>query len=183
MRTQGNRIPGNQAGWNYRGTRPGRSGSHSKTFQVISCVVPNDSIPQGFESCRVGTGHRYGNASCTRQGGVLSSLWSPGRRFSFRSAIIAVWWKRLWWAGVAQLVEHLICNQRVGGSNPFASSICLVSSRTAEARRDKIPVRSSSKSVLPKGLPDRLNAQVLLRAAKLRFSEVSAMGSNARQGL
>src|SRR5271154_5488277 len=26
------------------------------------------------------------------------------------------------WAGVAQLVEHLICNQRVGGSNPFVSS-------------------------------------------------------------
>ena len=25
-------------------------------------------------------------------------------------------------AGVAQLVEHLICNQRVGGSSPFASS-------------------------------------------------------------
>src|ERR1035441_4389583 len=25
-------------------------------------------------------------------------------------------------AGVPQLVEHLICNQRVGGSNPFASS-------------------------------------------------------------
>src|SRR5882672_6992370 len=25
-------------------------------------------------------------------------------------------------AGVAQLVEHLICNQRVGGSNPSASS-------------------------------------------------------------
>src|SRR5581483_1381411 len=25
-------------------------------------------------------------------------------------------------AGVAQLVEHLICNQRVRGSNPFASS-------------------------------------------------------------
>ena len=29
---------------------------------------------------------------------------------------------RLFWAGVAQLVEHLICNQTVGGSNPFASS-------------------------------------------------------------
>ncbi len=29
---------------------------------------------------------------------------------------------RVDWAGVAQLVEHLICNQRVGGSNPFASS-------------------------------------------------------------
>ena len=26
-------------------------------------------------------------------------------------------------AGVAQLVEQLICNQQVGGSNPFASSI------------------------------------------------------------
>src|SRR5258708_7232282 len=26
-------------------------------------------------------------------------------------------------AGVAQLVEHLICNQRVGGSNPSASSM------------------------------------------------------------
>src|ERR1700759_1928284 len=26
-------------------------------------------------------------------------------------------------AGVAQLVEHLICNQRVGGSSPFASSV------------------------------------------------------------
>jgi hypothetical protein len=25
-------------------------------------------------------------------------------------------------AGVAQSVEHLICNQGVGGSNPFASS-------------------------------------------------------------
>ena len=25
-------------------------------------------------------------------------------------------------AGVAQSVEHLICNQRVRGSNPFASS-------------------------------------------------------------
>jgi hypothetical protein len=31
-------------------------------------------------------------------------------------------WVPRGWAGVAQLVEHLICNQRVGGSNPFASS-------------------------------------------------------------
>ena len=27
------------------------------------------------------------------------------------------------YAGVAQLVEHLICNQRVGGSSPFTGSI------------------------------------------------------------
>lgn len=26
-------------------------------------------------------------------------------------------------AGVAQLVEQLICNQQVGGSSPFASSL------------------------------------------------------------
>ena len=26
-------------------------------------------------------------------------------------------------AGVAQLVEHLICNQRVGGSSPFTGSL------------------------------------------------------------
>ena len=33
------------------------------------------------------------------------------------------------WAGVAQLVEQLICNQQVGGSSPLASStpslVCL----------------------------------------------------------
>ena len=29
-------------------------------------------------------------------------------------------------AGLAQLVEQLICNQQVGGSNPFAGSILLV---------------------------------------------------------
>jgi hypothetical protein len=32
-------------------------------------------------------------------------------------------------AGVAQLVEHLICNQRVRGSNPFASSSIDVNGR------------------------------------------------------
>ncbi len=33
-------------------------------------------------------------------------------------------------AGVAQLAEHLICNQRVGGSNPFASSSLSEAGRT-----------------------------------------------------
>jgi hypothetical protein len=44
-------------------------------------------------------------------------------------AVFPGWLERFGWlfeplgrAGVAQLVEHLICNQRVGGSNPFASS-------------------------------------------------------------
>ena len=37
------------------------------------------------------------------------------------------------WAGVAQLVEHLICNQRVGGSNPFASSTLRIEDPGPEA--------------------------------------------------
>jgi hypothetical protein len=37
-------------------------------------------------------------------------------------SVRAVLGHRLSPAGVAQLVEHLICNQRVRGSNPFASS-------------------------------------------------------------
>ncbi len=37
---------------------------------------------------------------------------------SIASVIISLGLSR---AGVAQLVEHLICNQRVGGSNPSAS--------------------------------------------------------------
>ena len=45
-----------------------------------------------------------------RSGSV--SAWISGLRDGFRVDR----------AGVAQLVEHLICNQRVGGSNPFASS-------------------------------------------------------------
>ncbi len=40
----------------------------------------------------------------------------PGCRSSFWAGSMAVR------AGVAQLVEHLICNQTVGGSSPFASS-------------------------------------------------------------
>ena len=40
--------------------------------------------------------------------------------FVLTSMIVAAVGK--YFAGVAQLVEHLICNQRVRGSNPFASS-------------------------------------------------------------
>src|ERR1035438_2386345 len=44
------------------------------------------------------------------------------------------------WAGVAQLVEHLICNQRVGGSNPFASSTLRGFSAALEAAKQVLPV-------------------------------------------
>ena len=76
-------------------------------------------------------------------------------------------WKRTGWAGVAQPVEHLICNQRVGGSNPFASSKSFVSKRRRMRDEIKIPVRFSfQRSALPKDLPDRLNAESLPREAK-----------------
>ena len=46
-------------------------------------------------------------------------------------------------AGVAQLVEHLICNQRVGGSNPFVSSnsapFCCSKSSIADAEHTPQP--------------------------------------------
>jgi hypothetical protein len=38
-------------------------------------------------------------------------------------------------AGVAQLVEHLICNQRVGGSSPSASSISSTESGDYSCRK------------------------------------------------
>jgi hypothetical protein len=42
-------------------------------------------------------------------------------------------------AGVAQLVEHLICNQRVGGSIPSASSSNFaVGVRRSESRHDNM---------------------------------------------
>ena len=43
-------------------------------------------------------------------------------------------------AGVAQLVEHLICNQRVGGSIPSASSISALSISLLESYRHLHPV-------------------------------------------
>ena len=47
--------------------------------------------------------------------GVPAWIWIPGSEPGGRIS-------GSFYAGVAQLVEHLICNQRVGGSNPFASS-------------------------------------------------------------
>ena len=76
-------------------------------------------------------------------------------------------WTRTGWAGVAQPVEHLICNQRVGGSNPFASSKSFVSKRRRMRDEIKIPVRFSfQRSALPKDLPGRPNAEGLPREAK-----------------
>ena len=47
-------------------------------------------------------------------GGAPPALAIPGPRLVFLLGLSD--------AGVAQLVEHLICNQRVGGSIPSASS-------------------------------------------------------------
>ena len=47
-------------------------------------------------------------------------------------------------AGVAQLVEHLICNQRVRGSNPFASSRIWLRNAGYFARRGGLRIFSIS---------------------------------------
>ena len=54
---------------------------------------------------------------------TVSPLAEPPRCDKVVSVCRAIGWHFFAvWAGVAQLVEHLICNQAVGGSNPFASS-------------------------------------------------------------
>lgn len=45
-------------------------------------------------------------------------------------------------AGLAQLVEHLICNQAVGGSIPLASSIFILAELTGCFARVKIGLKS-----------------------------------------
>ena len=60
----------------------------------------------------------------------------PGCRSSFWAGSMAVR------AGVAQLVEHLICNQTVGGSSPFASSRVPFADRArAGSRTDEMAFR------------------------------------------
>ena len=58
-------------------------------------------------------------------------------------------------AGVAQSVEHLICNQRVGGSNPFASSSNELDSEHSRARvvRQAADSAVAAQQVFPKRTP------------------------------
>src|SRR5271165_4834259 len=71
-------------------------------------------------------------------------------------------------AGVAQLVEHLICNQRVGGSNPFASSRFAVLSAprgvAAEASQAGRQVPELSERTDPSSsFPEPICAKAVLR--------------------
>ena len=50
-------------------------------------------------------------------------------------------------AGVAQLVEQLICNQQVGGSNPSTSSSFFQSQRSEYGRVPEWPKGADCKSV------------------------------------
>jgi hypothetical protein len=75
-------------------------------------------------------------------------------------------------AGVAQLVEHLICNQRVRGSNPFASSRIGFAEGRRFARRGGVESFSQRHSI-------RKQFQVCVRAieilcARFLFSLLSA---------
>ena len=51
-------------------------------------------------------------------------------------------------AGVAQLVEHLICNQRVGGSSPFASSSLSRTQGSSKICKDAPATRSATPTPL-----------------------------------
>ena len=63
-------------------------------------------------------------------------------------------------AGVAQLVEHLICNQRVRGSNPFASSRIGFAEGRRFARRGGVESFSQRHSI-------RKQFQVCVRAIEI----------------
>ncbi len=91
------------------------------------------------------------------------------------SALGCVWAKRLSWAGVAQLVEHLICNQRVGGSNPFVSS---TSSKSSPELSEKARVERIWLYCWP--VPARRPHTTPSRQSPARFETESATGSGGK---
>ena len=72
-------------------------------------------VADGDGFARAGTG-------CTQSAVMVTFTIVPDIRKGSQGADRARKGHGLPTAGVAQLVEHLICNQRVRGSNPFASS-------------------------------------------------------------
>ena len=68
----------------------------------------------------------------------------------------------LFWAGVAQLVEHLICNQTVGGSSPFASS------------------NYAGKAGRKQGLPGRIGAKIPRQRREIEPDGRSGMRETGR---
>src|SRR5271157_2306091 len=68
-------------------------------------------------------------------------------------------------AGVAQLVEHLICNQRVGGSNPFASSRFAVLSapRSSRSKPGRQVPELSERTDPSSSFPEPICAKAVLR--------------------
>ena len=72
-------------------------------------------------------------------------------------------------AGVAQLVEQLICNQQVGGSSPSTSSISIIKSNKEEfpsgQREQTVNLPSTTSVVRIHPLPPkRTNRQPLVRS-------------------
>ena len=116
---------------------------HSFSLVIIPflVVMPCHSVKRSEESrfskyCL----ERLDSGTETLKGRLVSSLYAnwlnflhvecrygnlencPGHQEGSRRTFCARKGGKSDFAGVAQLVEHLICNQRVGGSNPFASS-------------------------------------------------------------
>src|SRR6056297_2054156 len=78
------------------------------------------------------------------------------------------------YAGLAQLVEHLICNQGVGGSNPSAGTI-----QKAEAPN---PDRPGSHSKPPFEPPTRQSVRTEPQASSLERSESHPSTGTIRAG-
>jgi hypothetical protein len=62
-------------------------------------------------------------------------------------------------AGVAQSVEHLICNQRVRGSNPFASS---------RKQRHEFPAVRADSGSSTTSFPNTLHSEFFRRVVVIR---------------
>ena len=82
--------------------------------------APQNPQPAGPREWRVEAHVPVGKPVARKMPFVLALMFVPAGRKNHAWFGIGV--EPRLQAGVAQLVEHLICNQRVGGSNPFASS-------------------------------------------------------------
>src|SRR5436190_2933672 len=110
---------------NARSTKPGRQWTSTRSSTVFSGRGGRQRKSETHTSALLLSGRLF--ASCE------AVLWC--RRFGIQRA------------GVAQLAEHLICNERVGGSSPFASS-------PSTRRRERLPLPVQGGS-FPRSIPWR----------------------------
>ena len=114
----GNKIPALAAGSCGR-ARPCAQLFYASFLPTTSCLLVTLSPPHAQTGLLYAKGSSVFGLHVVCRYAILCSLRHAcgGVRVLGRN-----WHSKRAHAGVAQLVEHLICNQRVGGSSPFASS-------------------------------------------------------------